>query len=204
MTMKLYTFPISPNGKRVRVCAYEAGVSLELSHIDFAKGENRAPDYLSLNPMGKAPTLVDGDFVLWESAAELCYVAQVGRAPLWPLDARGQADVLRWLFFCSCHVDPYFTTLVVERLIKARRGAPEDEAATAGAIQWLARFVQVVEQQLEGRDHIMGHFGLADITLGCTLELSPLVRNDLSPYPRIRAWLERLRARESWRACTAA
>jgi glutathione S-transferase len=201
--IKLHTFPISPNGKRVRVCAHEAGVALELSNVDFAKGENRAPDYLSLNPMGKAPTLVDGDFALWESAAEICYVAQVGRSPLWPADARGQADLLRWLFFCSCHVDPYFTTLMVERFIKARRGAPEDEAASAGAIQWLARFVQVLEHQISDREYVMGRFGLADIVLGCTLELSPLVRYDLSPYPHVRAWLERLQARDSWRACTA-
>ena len=80
----------------------------------------------------------------------------------------------------------------------------EDEAATAGAMPWLARFVQVLEGQLSGRDHVMGSFGLPDIALGCTLELSPIVRYDLSPYPRVRAWLERLQARESWRACTAA
>jgi glutathione S-transferase len=202
--IKLYTFPISPNGRRVRVCAHEAGVPLELSNIDFAKAENRTPDYLALNPMGKAPTLVDGDFALWESAAEICYVAQVGGSPLWPADARGQADVLRWLFFCSCHVDPYFTTLMVERFIKARRGAPEDETASGRAIEWLVRFVQVIEHQLAEREFVTGRFGLADIALGCTLGLSSLVRYDLSPYPHIRAWLERLHARESWRACTAA
>ena len=202
--MKLYTFPISPNGKRANVCALESGVTLEQANIDFARGENRSPDYLSMNPSGKAPTLVDGDFVLWESAAMLCYIAQTARSPLWPSGARPQADLLRWLFFCSCHVDPYFTTLMVERFIKARRGLPADEILAASAEQWLARFVPVVEQQLAGKEYLMGKFGLADIALGCSLELSPLVKYDLSAYPNVRAWLGRLQGRESWRAATHA
>jgi len=62
--------------------------------------------------------------------------------------------------------------------------------------------VPVLEQQLAGREHVTGRFGLADIALGCTLELSPLLRYDLSAYPNLRGWLERLQARESWRAAT--
>jgi len=73
--MKLYSFPISPNGKRVRVCAGELGLPLDVTNLDFQKGEQRAPSYLALNPMGKVPTVSDGDFALWESAAILCHLA---------------------------------------------------------------------------------------------------------------------------------
>jgi glutathione S-transferase len=198
--MKLYSGMISPNGKRVRICAQELGVALEPKVLDFMKGENRSADYLALNPMGKVPTLADGDFVLWESAAVLYYLAEShgGGGALWPKEPRARADALRWLFFGSCHLDPYFTTLVVERFLKGRRQEPADEAAVRGAETWLARFVPVVEQQLQGRDYVTGRFGLADIVLGCTLELSPLVRFDLAPYPNVRAWLERIQARPSW------
>ena len=196
--MELYTFPISPNGKRARIAAAELGIPLALRDLDFGKGENRAPDYLALNPTGKVPTLKDGDFGLWESAAIMCYLAQTRPGPLWTGDAKTDADTLRWLFFCSCHIDPYFTTLVVERFIKARRGEPADDAQTAAAERWLARFVPVVEGQLGRGDYVTGRFGLADIALGCTLELSGPVRYDLAPYPAIRAWLARLQSRPSW------
>jgi glutathione S-transferase len=196
--MELYTSPISPNGKRVRIAAAELGQPLALRHLDFSKREQLAPEYLALNPIAKIPTLADGDFALWESAAIMCYLAQSKGGLLWPGSPRDQTDMLRWLFFCSCHIDPYFTTLVVERFIKARRGEPADERLTAAAEQWLARFVPVVEQQLGRGDHVTGAFGLADIALGCTLELSPMLRYDLAPYPNIRAWLARLQGRPSW------
>lgn len=196
--MQLYTFPISPNGKRVRVAAAELGIALEIKNVDFGKGENRTPDYLSLNPTGKAPVLTDGDLALWESAAVMCYLAQKAGGPLWPVTPQANADMLRWLFFCSCHVDPYFTTLVVERFIKPRRGGAEDEARTKAAEEWLARFVPVAEAQLGRGDFVTGTFGLADIALGCTLELSAMLRHDLAPYPNLRGWLARLQARPSW------
>ncbi|HKT18712.1 MAG TPA: glutathione S-transferase family protein [Stellaceae bacterium] len=196
--MELYTTPISPNGKRVRIAAAELGIPLELKNLDFAAGENQRPDYLALNPMGKIPTLVDRDFMLWESAAAMCYLARCKGGAVYPEEPRAEAETLRWLFFCSCHIDPYFTTLVVERLIKPRRGGAEDGAQTKAAEDWLARFVPVIERRLAGASYVAGAFTLADIALGCTLELAPVLRYDLAPYPNLRAWLERLQARPTW------
>jgi glutathione S-transferase len=74
---------------------------------------------------------------------------------------------------------------------------------TAYAEQWLSRFIPIVEQQLKGRHYLRGEFGLADILLGCSLELGPLVKVDLGPYPAVRAWIDRLQTRDSWRASMA-
>jgi glutathione S-transferase len=196
--MELHTFPLSPNGKRVRIVGAEIGMPLELRNLDFLKGENRTPDYLALNPAGKAPTLTDGDFALWESSAIMCYLAQSKANPLWPDDAKARADTLRWMFFCACHVDPYFTTLVVERFQKPRRQEPADEAQVAAAYRQLARFLGVLERQLATRDYVTGTFGLGDIVLGCTIELSPMLQYDLAPYPNIGTWLARLQSRPHW------
>jgi glutathione S-transferase len=202
--MQLHTGQISPNGKRVRICAAELGVALDVALLDFQKGDNRAPGYLALNPMGKVPTLTDGDFTLWESAAILVYLARTqGGAALCPDEPRAQADLLRWMFFGAGHLDPYFTTLVVERFLKARRGEVADEALCASAQQGLARFLPVVEQQLAGREYLTGTFGLADIALGCTIELATLLGVDLANLPHVRGWLTRLQARESWRTASA-
>jgi glutathione S-transferase len=198
--MKLYSTSLSNNGKRVRICAAELGIPLEQMPFDFTRGDARAPEYLKMNPTGKVPTLSDGDFSLFESAAIIWYLAAQGEAnPLRPADARDQADTLRWMFYGACHLDPYFATLIVERFVKARRQAPPDEHLTAYAEQQLARFVPVVEQQLAGREYLTGRFGLADIALGATLEIGPFLKFDLEPYPNVRAWIGRLSARPSWR-----
>jgi glutathione S-transferase len=203
--MKLHAAGFSPNGKRVRICAAELGMHLDEVALDSAKGENRAPEYLAMNPMGKWPTLTDGSFALWESGAIMWYLAtKKGDQALVPHEPQAEADALRWLFFCSCHVDPYFTALVVERFIKPRRGAAPDESLATEAERWLARFIPVLEHQLQGKEFVAGRFGLADIALGCTIELSPLVKYDLTAFPNIRAWLARLAQRESWRKFTPA
>jgi glutathione S-transferase len=200
--MKLHTSPLSPSGKRVRILTHELDFALDVVPVDFTKGENRSPEYLAINPMGKVPTLVDGDLVLWESAAILVHVAKTAGGELWPKGLRDESDALRWLFFGACHLDPYFTTLVVERLIKGRRGEQEDETATRYAEGALTRFVAILEHQLATRPYVTGTFGVVDVALGCTIELAPLVRFDLAPAPHVRAWLERLHARASWKACS--
>jgi glutathione S-transferase len=197
--MRLHSAGFSPNGKRVRICALELGLPVEEAPLDFANGGNRSPGYLALNPMGKWPTLTDGSFALWESGAIMWYLAAKKReSGLVPSDPQAEADTLRWLFFCSSHIDPYFTALVVERRLKPGRGVQPDDSLAAEAERSLARFIPVLEQQLAGRDYVVGRFGLADIALGCTLELSSVLNVDLGAYPNIRGWLARLVSRESW------
>jgi len=202
-TMKLYDLTVSPNARRVRVCAAELAMPLDRVALDFAKGEQRTPAYLALNPMGKIPTITDGDFVLWESAAILCHLGAQRPGSIWPTEPQAQAQVLQWLFFTSCHLDPYFTTLVVERFIKPRRNLPGDEARVAHAKEQLARFLDVVEQQLAKHEFLTGHYSLADIAAGCTIDLAPSLELPLAQYPHTRGWLERLKARPSWRDAAA-
>jgi glutathione S-transferase len=201
--MKLYTSSISHNGKRVRITAAELGIPLEETILNPQKSENRTPEYLKLNPMGKVPTLTDGDFALTESAAILSYLATTKESPLLPREPRAQAEVLRWMFFTSCHLDPFIFIFIVERFFKARRSLPPDEKLTGYAEEQLKRFVPIIEDRLTGREFLTDHFSIADIATGCTLELAPVLRFDLAAFPAVRSWLERLQSRESWRAATA-
>jgi glutathione S-transferase len=75
--MKLYTFPPSPNARKVAaVIAHLHLTDIEHSLIRLQKGEHRHPDYLAINPMGKVPALRDGDLLLWESNAIAQYLAE--------------------------------------------------------------------------------------------------------------------------------
>src|ERR1700680_4490239 len=79
--MKLYGFPPSPNTWKVRAVAAQLGLPLDLEFVDLTKP--RAPAYLALNPAGRTPTLVDGDFTLWESNAIMQYLASRASNTLW-------------------------------------------------------------------------------------------------------------------------
>src|SRR5262245_58070887 len=102
--MKLYGFPPSPNTWKVRAVAVHLGVPLDLELVDLTKP--RTAEYLALNPTGRAPTLVDGDFVLWESTAIMQYIASRPANSLWPNDARTRADIMRWQSWQLAHLSP--------------------------------------------------------------------------------------------------
>src|ERR1043165_3494517 len=68
--MKLYHFP-SPNPQKVTFALKELGLNCEIVSLDLAKGEQRQPDFLALNPFGRVPVLTDGDLTLTESHAIL-------------------------------------------------------------------------------------------------------------------------------------
>ena len=89
-------FRRSPNSWQVRALAAHLEIPLEFEFVDITKGESHTPAYLALNPTGRTPTLVDGDFTLWESHAIMQYIAGKTASSLWPDDARARADITRW------------------------------------------------------------------------------------------------------------
>jgi glutathione S-transferase len=100
--MKIHLF--LPSGRVVGIVALKNHLALdcELKQIDLGRGDQRATEYVSLNPNRKIPTLEDDGIVLWESNAILFYMASKRpESGVWPSDLEGQADVLRWLFWES-------------------------------------------------------------------------------------------------------
>ena len=131
--MKLYGFPDSPNTWKVRAVIAHLGLPVEETFVDLMKGEQTAPSYLAVNPTGRTPTLVDGDFALWESTAIINYLASLKPSTLWPDDAKPRADIMRWQSWHLQHWGPQACEpLVFERLVK---GVPEHGPADAAAVE---------------------------------------------------------------------
>ena len=98
--MKLYADPITVNCRKVVAGLDLIGAQYELVHVDYFKAEQRSPEYIAINPNAALPTLVDDDFVLWESNAILQYVAdKLGDTACYPTDLRVRADINRWLLW---------------------------------------------------------------------------------------------------------
>lgn len=159
---------------------------------DSATGATRTPEFLALNPNGKVPLLVLADGRrLAESNAILCYLAE--GTPYLPADAWQRALTLQWLFFEQYSHEPY---IAVARFI--RRWLPADHARQAevpALIERGGRALDVMEQHLAAEAFFSGGaFGVADIALFAYTHCAAEGGFELSRWPRIGAWLERVRA----------
>src|SRR3954451_1101289 len=114
--MKLYHHPFSTFARRVRIQLIEKGVSVDEHQVDMPKGEHKGLAFRALNPYGRVPTLVDGDFVLYESSAIMDYLeAALPMPPLVPADARGRAQVTMHVKLCDLELAVHTGTLFFPR-----------------------------------------------------------------------------------------
>ncbi|HZD92175.1 MAG TPA: glutathione S-transferase family protein [Pseudolabrys sp.] len=199
--MKLYGFPPSPRTWQVRAAAAYLGIPLELVVVDLTKGEQRQPAYLAINPTGRAPTLVDGDFKLGEAAAILQYLASLKPGPLWPDDTRTRADIMRWQSWAIAHWDKEACVpLVVERFIKKLldRG-PADEAAVALALENFHKNARVLDDHLARQRWLVGdEMTLAEFAVAASLFYAQQGGYPLADYPHIVEWFGRVSALPCW------
>jgi glutathione S-transferase len=196
--MKLYHFP-SPNPQKVYFALLELGLECEIVPIDLAKGENRKPDYLALNPNGRVPVLTDGDLTLWESHAILAYLGEK-TGKMWPTSAARRADALRWLFFSSAHLSPPAVDLVRNRIVVKFLGGKPDEDAIARAEKALPDAIRIIDGQLANNKWLLGHdFTLVDCAYGPVLNVTEKAGFSFGDFPKVRAYLDAVRSRPAWK-----
>lgn len=201
--LQLYSLP-TPNGVKVSIMLEEVGLPYEPHTINIGQNETWTPEFLSLNPNGKIPAIVDPDgpggqpFGLFESGAILVYLAEKTGQFL-PQDPARRYETLQWVFFQMASVGPMFGQLgffhkFAGREIEDKRPLERYRAETR-------RLLGVLEGRLDGRDWMMGNdYTIADISLlGWVRNLigfygaGELV--DYASLTRVPAWLERGLAR---------
>jgi glutathione S-transferase len=199
--MRLYLFPA---GRAIGVLALKAHLALdcEVRLVDFHRGEQLAPEYLTLNPNGKMPTLEDDGFVLWESNAILFYMAtKQPESGLWPRELHAQADVQRWLAWESAHWDAESCGMVsYEKASKAVLGlGPPDPTFIARGEQNFRRFAAVLNQSLKGRTWLVGErLTIADFSVGGLVPSAEHMQLPIGEFPEICRWYMGLRRLPAW------
>lgn len=199
--MKLLTFIGSPNGRKVEAVINHLGIAVEIEHLDFFGGALRTPEYLAINPNGMVPTLVDGDFVLWESNAIMQYLAdEAGDDALFPRDPRQRADVARWQCWELAHFNRAFGTIAFEAVAKPKYGlGPTNQALVDMAQTDLARFAPVLERHLASRAVLVGTgLTIADYSMIKLEAYQEALPFDWAPFPGINAYFARLRKIDHW------
>lgn len=199
--MKLYIAPLSPNVRRVRLTAAVLGLPLEENLVDLAKGEQKKPEFLALNPNGQVPVLVDGELVLTESRAIMQYLAaQKPESGLLPRDERARLDVTRWQFWDASHFSPQLGALAFQRILKPMfgMGAP-DPARVEEALANFGRFGAVLDKRLDGKRYVVGDaLTLADLTLASSLMYARQSDVPLAGLPNLQAWFSRISGMDAW------
>jgi glutathione S-transferase len=199
--MKLYGFPPSPNTWKVRALASYLKVPLEFEFIDLSKGAQHAPSYLAINPTGRTPTLLDGDFKLWESNAILQYLAAKSASTLWPNDARARADISRWQFWQLAHWGAEACQpLTFQRLVKKFMNmGPPDEAAVAKGTECFNKEAKMLDAHLAKQKYLVGDaLTIADFSVASPLLYAKQAEMPLGPYSHVRGWFERVAALPCW------
>lgn len=199
--MDFYFGPYSGNSARSLFALLESGAPFEPHKLDILTGQNRKSDYTAINPMGKIPSLVDGDVQLWESNAINWYVAErFPQAGLLPGSLADRARVQRWLFFQAAHVTPAAMPVYrhghkgLQAVFKVSASAAEAEAGR----KELARYLAVLDEALQGQDWLEGAFTLADVAYAPHFKLMAEAGFDFGAWPSVRGWVQRLWNRPAW------
>lgn len=186
--MKLYNLSLSGNCYKVRLFAALAGIDVDIVDVDFLGGEHKRPPLIDLNPWGEIPVLVDGDVVLRDSQAILVYLARKYAGESWlPGDPAGMAEVVQWLSTAANEVQ---NGPASARLID-KFGYPLDKADT---LRRAARILPLLEGRLARHPWLaLGRPSIADCAVFPYVALAPEGGVDLTPYPAILAWIERVK-----------
>jgi glutathione S-transferase len=201
--MKLYGFPPSPNTWKVRAVAAHLGIALDFELVDLAKGQSRTPQFLALNPTGRTPVLIDGEFTLWESNAIMQYLAGQTANSLWPNDVRKRADIMRWQSWQLAHFSAEACgPVIMQRVVKAVLNlGPPDPAVVAKGTEAFNRDAQVLDSHLAKQPYLAGDdLTLADFAVAGLLFLAAKAELPIAPYAHLRDWFARVSALPAWHA----
>jgi GSH-dependent disulfide-bond oxidoreductase len=201
--LQLYSLP-TPNGVKVSIMLEEIGLPYEVHLVDFGKDDQKTPEFLSLNPNGKIPAILDPDgpggrpLPLFESGAILQYLAEK-TGKLLPQDAARRYQTIQWLHFQMGGIGPMFGQVGFFHKFAGKDF--EDKRPLERYAGEAKRLLGVMEMHLAGRQWFMDDdYTIADISmLGWVRNLigfygaGDLV--EFSQFKSVAAWLERGLAR---------
>ena len=200
--LQLYSLN-TPNGVKVSIMLEETGLPYEPHMVDIARNETWTPEFLSLNPNGNIPAIVDPDgpggkpFGLFESGAILLYLADK-TGQLIPADPARRWETVQWVFFQMAAVGPMFGQVGFFNRFAGK--AIEDKRPLQRYVDESKRLLRVLEGRLDGREWIMDEYSVADVaTLGWVRNLVTFYEaRELVEFDELRnvpAWLDQGLAR---------
>lgn len=198
--MKLYARRTSSNSQKVLWFLAELGLDYEFVATGGDAGGLRDARYLALNPNGVVPTLLDGDFAVWESHAILRYLAAAhGPERYWPEDPRQRSAIDRWMDWSQSQFDASFMTLFwgYWRTPEGER----DAGANRSQVGRCRYYMTILDDALEGHACVVGdQLSLADIPVGALMYRYANLDVTAALPPNVARWYACLTEREAFQA----
>jgi GSH-dependent disulfide-bond oxidoreductase len=195
MTYKLYT-AATPNGWKVSIALEEMGLPYEVKVISFEDNEQKSDWYVKLNPNGRIPALVDGEFALFESGAILLYLAEKTGQFL-PKDVEGRSRVIQWLMFQMSAVGP----MMGQANVFLRYFPEKIQPAIDRYQREVTRLFGVMDSQLASNEYIAGNeYSIADMSLWPWVSGYEWSGVTIDEFPHLRRWLDLVGARPAVQA----
>jgi GSH-dependent disulfide-bond oxidoreductase len=192
----LYLAPTA-NGQRAAVALAECGLEFKAHRVDLAKGEQRTPQFLKMNPAGQTPVLVDHDgpggnpLTLAQSGAIILYASDKSGGRYLPKDPAQRALVLQWFMQGATDVSPTSGAIFQLEMV-----APEkNEAITHHFKKRLLNFFAVVNARLGASEYLAGELSIADFMLYPNYFARKALLEAAGGLEHLHAWGKRMAAR---------
>lgn len=189
--LKFY-YNTGPNPMKVALYLEETGLPYEAIPIDGRKGDQHTPEYKALNPNAKAPTLVDGDTVIFDSNAILLYLAR--KTGQFLPSAAHEGDMLSWLMFVATGIGPYSG-----QCVHFRHHAPEQLPYAVKRYMFEARrHYQILDDRLAAQPFMVGgSYSLVDMAVWGWARLIPFILGPEVPaeMPNLKRLMDEINAR---------
>lgn len=198
--MDLYWIKAQAPRKTLAVAKY-LGLDIRTIKVDAASGGLRAADYVALNPNAKAPTLVDGDYRLWEASAIMAYMCEKVGSNLWPVKTPGSViEVMRWLSWDGQQWGPAVGPFYFEHVVKKTFNiGPPDNALLDSKRKELMRFATILNNHLATRDYVANdQLSIADFSLAAMACHWREADMRFEALTALVAWLDRLDTIPAW------
>lgn len=200
MSIDIHLYTASTmNGWKPVIFLEEAGIEYDLTFVDFSKNEQKAPDYVKLNPNGKIPTIVDrsnDNFVVFESGAILWYLAEKYDVFL-SKDPDLRSETLQWLMFQMAGIGPMMGQAMYFQRIAAKNGE-HNQFSIDRYVNETRRLFEVLDKRLEDRDYIVSNdFSIADMATYPWARAYYWANVPVDNLPNLQKWFERIDQREA-------
>ena len=188
----LYT-AATPNGHKVSIALEELALPYQLHVLSFDQQQQKAPEFLKINPNGRIPAIIDrenDDFAVFESGAILYYLAEK-TGQLLPADAKGRSVALQWLMFQMSGVGPMQGQANV-----FYRYLPEKIPTAINRYQnETRRLYEVLNGRLEQVEYLAGDYSIADIATYPWLAIHDWAGVSVDGLPALQRWMQAVAAR---------
>lgn len=200
--MILYGHPASTCTRKVLTTLAEKNATYELSLVDFAKNEHKAPPHLARQPFGQIPALDHNGFHLYESRAIIRYLDEVlPGTSLTPSDAQGRATMEQWISIESANFTPGAMKIIYQVVFARWRGQEPNMDNVVEGRAMANRALAVLDRRLAEVPYLAGEqFTLADLCYMPYLEYLEVGGEGavVGGHPHAAAWWSKIRSRPSW------